>query len=357
MPGDVAGVAVGGVRLKLRDAGKELFTLNRVGLDHLILLRGKPSRLVENGVRDRDFPHIMEDGGQRNLGNIRRRNVTSQLSAGQKMVGDVMDAADMAAGFLAAELDGGGQSFDHSLVELDDLLRLTEQILPLVRHHPAQPPPGLKQLHHRLDPAQDHIGDHRLLDHIHHAQAVCLLHDLTAGLGGNQKDGDGLGKLQPGQALQHLQPVQAGHDHVQQHRAQPLGAVQDGRKPRGPILRLLNVVVGREDEGEQPPVDGVVVDDEHGVSHDRSLVCLWGDVHRKLLSGLVSGRDAPAYGLLPGTAQPASAFPPSTGSSVRSPEGDAEARTSAWRSSSSERRSKPSSALCRARRRAEILFR
>ena len=53
---------------------------------------------------------------------------------------DVVDPADMVPGFLAAELDGGGQGFDHPLAEGDHAVGLLQKALLLVFHRAAQPP-------------------------------------------------------------------------------------------------------------------------------------------------------------------------------------------------------------------------
>ena len=187
--GDVPGVGVEAVLPELGDLVQQLCPLGGVGFHHLELLRGQLPGLVEDGVGHGDLPHVVHDRGQGDLVDLLPRQALPQGGALQQVLGDAPDALHVAAGLLAAELDGGGEGLHHALAQADDALGLAQQVRLLGLHLLPQPAPGLEQLDHRLHPPPHHKGEHRLADDVHHPQLVGLPHHAIAGLGGDEEHG------------------------------------------------------------------------------------------------------------------------------------------------------------------------
>ena len=146
MAGDVGGVSVEARLAQLGDAFKQQGPLRGVRLHDRVLLGRQFAGLVEDGVRDGDLAHIVHDGGEGDLMDGLIIQPVPQRRIGEQVPGDVVDAADVVARFLAAEFNGGGERFDHALVEANDLLRLREQLRLLALDRSAQALSGLKEL-------------------------------------------------------------------------------------------------------------------------------------------------------------------------------------------------------------------
>ena len=246
VPGDVACVVVDAAVLQLGDTVQNGHALGGVALHDLVFLGGEGAGLGQHRVGYGDLANVVEDGGQSDVLDLILPQSAAKLRAVQQYPGDLADALDVASGLLVAELNGGGQGLDHPLVELNDLLRLLQQGGPLVLHNGTQVLPGLKQLDHRLDAPQNHIGDHRLLDHVHHAQLIGLPHDILTALGGNEEHGDFVQKLPLLHPPQYFQSRHLRHQHVQEDGAEPPAVLQEAGGPDAAVLRLLYGVKGRK---------------------------------------------------------------------------------------------------------------
>ena len=215
------------------------------------------------GVGDGDLAHVVHDGRQSDLLDLDPAQPLAQRGGGEQGAGDVVDAADVLARFLAAELNGRGQRLDHAAVQRDDLFGLGQQVGLLQLHHVAQPLPRAEQFHHRLHPPQHHIGDHRLADDVHHPQGVGLLHDAAGSLSRDEKDGDLFQQAPLRQSVQHLDAVHLGHDNVQQDGAQAVLLFQNGLEPRAAVRGGGRGVIRAENRFEDRAVDRIVVHDQH----------------------------------------------------------------------------------------------
>lgn len=278
--GDVAGVEIGAALLHLGDLLQQGRALDRMGLHDFKLFFGELPGLAQDSVGDGDLAHVVHDGGQGDVVHIRLGKTVPQFRVGEQIMGDVVDAAYVLAGFAVAELDGGGQCLHHALAEPDDLGGPLQKLCLLAVHHAAEPGTGLVQLYYGLHPPQHHIGDHRLADHVHDAQLVGLLHHAAAGLRRDEEHGHVLRQIAVLQGAQHLDPVHLRHHHIQQDGAQPLRAGEDLLQALPAVFRLLDGVVGGENIFQNAPVDGVIVDDQQRM----------GGQHRSVLnSSLVMG--------------------------------------------------------------------
>ena len=190
-----------------------------MGLHDLVLLGRQAAGFVENGVGNGNLAHVVHDGRQGDVLDLLLAEAVPKAGAAQKQPRDVVNAVDVLARFAAAELDGCGQGLDHAPVQVHDGLGLAADLLFLALHHVGQCPPVLEQLHHRVHPPGDDVGNHRLFNHVHHAQAVGLPADLGR-FGCDEKHrGPPVrrkGRVDP---AQHLHAVHHGHLHVQKHGA------------------------------------------------------------------------------------------------------------------------------------------
>ena len=204
----------------------------------------------------------MQDCRERDLVDFLAAHAAAEIRLGKEREGNVVDAAHMAAGFLAAEFNGGGQRFHHPLRKADNLLRLHEQAGLLTLHYAAEPPPRLEQLDDGLHPPQHHKRRHRLADDVHDAELVGLFGHLAVGIRRDEEDRRLRGEAVLVQAAQHFDAVHLRHDDVQQHGAETAGLLPDHLQAGAAVGRLRNLVVRGKNPLQDGAVDRIVVDDE-----------------------------------------------------------------------------------------------
>ena len=257
---NVVGIAIGLVHLHLGDAGEQFHTLDRMGFDHLILFRRQPPLLVQDGVGDGDFAYVVGDGSHPDQIDLLLAQPLPQRGIAQHITGDIPDPAYMLSRFIASEFDGGGQCLHHTHTHFCQFSGLKQQLVPLPLHLRTQQGSGMKELHHRVHPPSDHIGDHRLGDHVHHPKGIGLLHSSRSRVRSNQKDRN---LLQNGPLLlqmsQHLQAVHGRHDHIQQDRADGLLMFLQQLQALLAVLRLQYSEFIPENIGQYGTIDLIVV--------------------------------------------------------------------------------------------------
>ena len=248
--------------------------LGGVGLHQVVLVGGKAAFLVQNGVRDGNFAHIVGDGAHADEAYLTVRKALAQRRFAQQQAGDIVDAADMLARFVTAELDGGGERLHHAHAHFGQLLGLIQKLVPLAFHLRAQQLPRGKQLHHRLHPPAHHKGHHRLCDHVHDAQIIGLLHGVVAGVGGDEEHRHHRREPALAQGAKQLDAVHPGHHHVQQDGTQGAVRLLDQLQRLQAVLRFEDVVVRLKNICQNGTVQLFVVHDEERVFFCRAHVSI-----------------------------------------------------------------------------------
>ena len=218
---------------------------------------------VQNRVGNRDLAHVMGDGPDADELNLIFRNALAKRRVPQQAAGNVMQAADMLARLVAAELNGGGERLHHAHAQLRHLLRLQQQLIPLPLHLRAQKTAGPEQLHHRIDTADHKEGHHGLENHVHHAELIRLPHGGAARLRGNQEHRNPRGEPAGVQLPEHLDAVHAGHHHVEQNGPQAVAARLDHAQALQTVRGLENGILRAEEIGQDGPVDLLVIHNQN----------------------------------------------------------------------------------------------
>ena len=89
----------------------------------------------------------------------------------------------VSARFLIPELNRSCQGLNHTLIQLNNLLRLFQKLHLLLLHHKVQMPPRLKQFNDRLHPPHHNKRDIGLLYHIHYSKLIRFFDHLIIRLG------------------------------------------------------------------------------------------------------------------------------------------------------------------------------
>ena len=241
-----------------------------MGLHNLVFLFCQAPGLVQDGVRNGDFAHIVHDGGHGNVYGLAGGNVFRKLRFCEHEERDVVYAPDMLSGLTVAKFYGRRQGSDKTVVQFDNLLRLTQKLLLLFLHLVGKVLSHDKEFDNALHAAQDYVGNNWLSYDVHDAQLVGLAQNVAVGFACDEEDRNGIGEFKSVQLVQDLKTAFLRHNHIEQKQAVSVRLQKNLLQSLLSIFRLLNRVVGRKDVFQYLPADVAVI---HNKRRGSCLCC------------------------------------------------------------------------------------